>query len=235
MKRIGIIGAMAVEIAALKEEMKQTEECTVAAMHFCSGEIYGVPVVVVQSGIGKVNAGMCTQILADLFDVSCVINTGVAGSLDKRIHIGDFVIATDLVQYDVNATVFGYQKGEIPQMHRLSFPTDEKLAEELTAAVKKAAPEIGVFRGRIISGDRFIATQEEKNSLAPFQGMCCEMESAAIAQAAFLNNIPCAIIRAISDQADESVKISYDEFEGIAAKHCADMVLCYLKGLADGN
>lgn len=222
--KIGIIGAMNVEIATLRKQMTAREDVTRAGMQFSCGKIGNTEVVVVQSGIGKVNAGCCVQILADMFHVTHIINTGVAGSLNNDINIGDIVVSTGAMYHDVDATVFGYQRGEIPQMGIVSFPADEVLRAAAVKAVKEAAPEVQVFEGQVLSGDQFISTREKKEDLMKnFSGYCAEMEGAAIAQASYINGIPYVIIRAISDKADESVEESYDVFEGKAAIHCANI------------
>ncbi|MEE3419754.1 MAG: 5'-methylthioadenosine/adenosylhomocysteine nucleosidase [Lachnospiraceae bacterium] len=225
MMKIGIIGAMDVEVAELVSKVVDAKTFTRAGMTFVDGKIGKTPVVVVKSGVGKVNAGICVQILADVFQVSHVINTGVAGSLDNRIDVGDIVVSTDAVYHDVDATVFGYQKGEVPQLGTAAFPADEELRKAAVAAVRAADPDVHVFEGRVASGDQFIASREIKNGIkADFDALCCEMEGCAIAQAAYVNHIPFVIIRAISDKADESVTVSYDIFEKKAAEHCARLV-----------
>lgn len=230
--KIGIIGAMDVEVAALREKMTKSNYVHKAGMDFDEGMIGNCPVVVVKSGVGKVNAALCVQILIDDFKVSHVINTGVAGSLNNEINIGDIVVSTDAMYHDVDATVFGYQKGEVPQMGFISFPADLTLRAMSVHAVRKAAPDVQVFEGRILSGDQFIASHEKKLQLAAdFSGFCAEMEGSAIAQACYVNTVPFVIIRAISDKADESVTESYDVFEGKAAKHCADIVFAMIAGI----
>lgn len=232
--KIGVIGAMDVEVAALKKDMNITRTTTKAGMTFCEGSFAGTDAVVVQSGIGKVNAALCVQILVDEFAITHLLNTGVAGSLCNDINIGDIVVSTDAVYHDVDATIFGYAKGEVPQMGRLSFPADDLLRQAAVAAVGSAAPEVRAFEGRVVSGDQFIASHEKKVQIAEeFQGLCCEMEGCAIAQAAFVNHLPFVIIRAISDKADESVSVSYEEFEGKAAEHCAHIVSYLLTHLQD--
>ncbi len=223
--KIGIIGAMDVEVASLKEHLEQAHSLSYAGMEFSEGLLNGVPAVVVKSGICKVNAALCVQLLVDHFQITHVMNTGVAGSLDNRINIGDIVVSTDAMYHDVDATIFGYQLGEIPQEGMISFPADPSLRAHAVEAVQKAAPDVQVFEGQILSGDQFISSKAKKEQLkSDFHGMCCEMEGAAIAQAAHANNIPFVIIRAISDKADESVTESYDVFESKAARHCADIV-----------
>ena len=190
--KIGIIGAMDVEVARLTAGMNKEREIERAGMHFCEGWIGGSEVVVVRCGIGKVNAGLCVQILCDLFDVTHVINTGIAGSLDEEINIGDVVVSIDAMYHDM----------------------------------------VGVFEGRVVSGDQFICERSRKDEIAAtFGGLCTEMEGAAIAQAAYINGIPFVIVRAISDKADESVHVSYEEFEAKAAEHCASIVEHMVKSL----
>ncbi|MBR1671196.1 MAG: 5'-methylthioadenosine/adenosylhomocysteine nucleosidase [Butyrivibrio sp.] len=230
--KIGIIGAMEVEIASLKSSMDIKRTVEKASMEFCEGTIGGIDVVVVKSGVAKVNAGICVQILCDIFEVTHVINTGVAGSLDARINIGDIVLSTDACYHDVDATVFGYKKGEVPQLGVHAFPADKELIQKASAAIKKAAPDIGVFEGRVCSGDQFISSPDVKKAIIDEQGgMCAEMEGAAIAQACYLNKIPFIIIRAISDKADGSDIVDYPVFEEKAARDCAAVVTELIKSL----
>lgn len=223
--KIGIIGAMEVEVATLKSQMNIKNVVTKASMEFNEGTIGNTEVVIVRSGVAKVNAGICVQILVDMFNVTHVINTGVAGSLDARINIGDIVLSTDACYHDVDATVFGYKKGEVPQLGIHAFPADVSLREAAKAAIKKAAPDLGVFEGRVCSGDQFVSSPDVKKAIIDEQGgMCTEMEGAAIAQACYLNKIPFVIIRAISDKADGSDIVDYPVFEEKAAHDCAALV-----------
>lgn len=233
MKKIGIIGAMDVEVNTLKKDMKIEKICKKAGMEFCEGILKNQKVVVVRSGIGKVNAAVCTQILVDLFGVDAVINTGIAGSLNAEINIGDIVISTDVVHHDMDAVNFGYPLGQIPQMDVFSFPTDEKLAETAKSVCEKVNPEIQVFRGRVVSGDQFIADRAVKERIEKnFHGFCTEMEGAAIAQAAYLNQVPFVIIRAISDKADNSATMDYPTFEKQAVEHSVRLVEGLMEALA---
>lgn len=210
----GIIGAMEEEVSQIVHKMKDVKKTEIAGMTFNSGSLEGKPLVVVKSGIGKVNAAICTQILATYFKADAVINTGVAGSLKNEINIGDVVISTDAIQHDMDATGFGYEPGVIPRMKTSVFAADNNLIKMAEDACKSAVPEIGVFKGRIVSGDQFITDKATKDRLIKqFKGYCTEMEGAAIAQAAYLNNIPFLIIRAISDKADDSASMDYSEFE----------------------
>ncbi len=229
---LGIIGAMEEEVARIKEAMDQTTVLEKAGMQFCKGKLEQKDVVVVCCGIGKVNAGLCTQILADCFDVSAVINTGIAGSLRAKIDIGDIVLSTDALQHDVEAIAFGYPVGQIPRMDTLSFPADEELRKIAKDACERVNPDIHVYEGRVVSGDQFISDQNKKEWLIEtFDGYCTEMEGAAIAQAAYLNQIPFLIIRAISDKADNSASEDYPTFEAKAIVHCVNLTMeivrCY--------
>ena len=225
MNKIGIIGAMEEEVAILKEQMEVSHRAERAGMEFFEGKLAGKDVVVVRSGIGKVNAGICAQILADLFQVDAIINTGIAGSLNADIDIGDIVISTDAVQHDMDAVNFGYPLGQIPRMDTLAFPADEKLIETARQACRQANPDIHVFAGRVVTGDQFVAERAVKERISSnFGGFCTEMEGAAIAQAAYLNKIPFVILRAISDKADDSATMDYPAFEKKAIEHSVKLV-----------
>ena len=231
---IGIIGAMDEEVKALADMMSGVETATVAGMVFKKGQLKGKDVVVVRSGIGKVNAAVCTQILADRYNVDCVINTGVAGSLKNEINIGDIVISSDAIQHDMDATGFGYEPGVIPRMETSTFIADEKLRKLAKECCERVNPDIHVFEGRVVSGDQFISDKAKKEFiLNTFAGDCTEMEGAAIAQAAYLNQIPFLIIRAISDKADDSATEDYPTFEAKAIAHSVKLVQAIVAGYAN--
>ncbi|MBP3218438.1 MAG: 5'-methylthioadenosine/adenosylhomocysteine nucleosidase [Lachnospiraceae bacterium] len=220
--KVGIIGAMEAEVARIKENMAITRTVEKAQMKFYEGAIGSTSAVVVQCGVGKVNAGLCVQILVDCFHVTHLINTGVAGSLCNDLNIGDVVVSTEAVYHDVDATVFGYAPGEVPSMGTAAFPADEMLRKAAVDAVHTAAPDISVLEGRIASGDQFVCRAEQKAAIIEtFAPLCTEMEGAAIAQAAYLNKIPFVILRAISDKADGSDLVDYPVFEKKAAADCA--------------
>ena len=223
---LGIIGAMEEEIAKIKEEMEQVKVERTAGMEFNCGKLRGIDAVVVRSGIGKVNAALCSQILADCYHVDAIINTGIAGSLKNEINIGDIVLSTDALQHDMDATSFGYEPGQVPSLDVLSFRADEKLIHMAKECCETVNPEINVFTGRIVSGDQFVSDRDKKKWLAEtFDGFCTEMEGAAIAQAAYLNNIPYLVIRAISDKADDSATVDYPAFEAKAIEHSVRLLL----------
>lgn len=229
---LGIIGAMDEEVAKIKERLENVEIQTFGGMDFYKGNFEGKSVVVVRSGIGKVNAAVCAQILADRYQVSGIVNTGIAGSLMAKIDIGDIVLSTDALQHDMDATNFGYPAGQIPRMDVLSFPADPKLLALAKECCGRVNPEIHTYEGRVVSGDQFISDQKKKDWLIEtFHGYCTEMEGAAIAQAAYLNGIPFLIIRAISDKADNSANVDYPTFEAQAIIHSVNLMLemirCY--------
>jgi adenosylhomocysteine nucleosidase len=225
MNRIGIIGAMEEEVNIIKNQMQDVTIQTIASMDFCEGFLKGKEVIVVRCGIGKVNAAICTQILADRYQVEAVINTGVAGSLRNEIDIADIVLSTDTLQHDMDATGFGYEPGVIPRMEQSIFEADKKLLALAKEVCHKVIPEVGVHTGRIVSGDQFISDSKKKTWLVDkFQGYCTEMEGAAIAQAAYLNHLPFLIIRAISDKADQSAEMAYSEFEELAISQTVKLI-----------
>jgi adenosylhomocysteine nucleosidase len=234
MKRIGIIGAMEEEVSNLKEEMTDVTTKTKAGMEFFEGKLCGVGAVVVRSGIGKVNAGICTQILVDDYGIGAVINTGIAGSLLSEINIGDIVVSVDALQYDVHVEAFDYAPGQIPRMDTLAFPADKMLIALAEAVCKEVNPDIRTHRGRIVSGDSFVSDHETKMKLREmYNGSCAEMEGAAIAQAAYLNGIGCVILRAISDKADDSAAEDYDTFEKKAIRHSVNLVRGMLQKIGE--
>lgn len=233
MKKIGIIGAMDEEVSRLKEKMKVDKIENKAGMEFYHGNLAGKDVVIVKSGIGKVNAGICTQILVDDFQVEAVINTGVAGSLRNEINIGDIVLSSDSLQHDMDATGFGYEPGVIPRMEQSVFEGDAKLLQLAKEVNEQVNPEISTFVGRVVSGDQFISDKEKKDYLIKqFEGFCTEMEGAAIAQVCYLNEIPYLVIRAISDKADNSATMDYGEFEAKAIEHTVKLVTGMMEKLA---
>lgn len=229
-KKIGIIGAMDEEVSKLKDCLEHLQVTTTAAMDFYEGSMCGMDVVIVRSGIGKVNAAICAQILADRFGVTAIINTGIAGSLKNEINIGDIVLSTDAIQHDMDAAAFGYELGVIPRMETSDFQASRELMAMAENSCKQVLKDSSVFCGRILSGDQFISDKQKKDWLADnFGGYCTEMEGAAIAQAAYLNSIPFLIIRAISDKADDSAHMDYPAFEAMAIENSVLLVKEILK------
>ena len=233
MTKLGIIGAMAVEVETLKSEMSNLTVTKKAGMEFYDGVLEGLPVVVVQCGVGKVNAAMCAQVLCDCFDVTHLVNTGIAGSLCAELDIGDLLISCDAMYHDFDVQHFGYEMGEVPGMGRLTFPADEEMIGSAVAAAETVNP--GHSRvGRVASGDMFVAEKRVKEDIiAKTQALCTEMEGTAIAHVAFRNKLPFVILRAISDKADDSAEMDYPTFEAIAAHRCAQVARIMAKKLSE--
>lgn len=216
----GIIGAMDLEVETLKAAMVNATAHTFGPCEFICGSLDGAPCVIVQCGVGMVNAAACTQALIDRFAVSCVVNTGVAGSLTPSVGVGDMVIATDAVNWMMDVQNLGYDPGQTPGLPSASLPTSKALGDAAVAAAQAEGAQ--VHRGRIASGDRFVRETSERTRIAgTFDAVACEMEGAAIAQVCLRSDVPCAILRAISDTADGANAIDYPTFEATAARQCA--------------
>lgn len=225
MNKIGIIGAMDLEVDTLKSHLTDVKITQKAGMQFYEGILNGTPTVVVRCGIGKVNAALCVQILADIFEVTHLINTGVAGSLNAELNIGDILISRDALHHDMDVSALGYPLGEVPQMGRLEFPADPRMMELAKASCERVCGDVHAIYGRVVSGDQFISDGSLKDRLVNlFHGDCTEMEGASIAHGAYLNKLPFVIIRAISDKADGSAQMDYPQFEKAAAEHSAKLV-----------
>ena len=230
--KLGIIGAMAVEIAALKENMEELTSSDYAGMTFYEGKLQGLSVVLVQCGIGKINAAMCTQVLVDRYEITHVVNTGIAGSLDAKLDIGDLVISRDAIHHDFDLRFWGRPIGQVPGMDVIAFPADEKLKQLAFAAAESVNPGHTAV-GTVASGDQFICSKEQKEKIIADTGaVCAEMEGASIAHTAYRNGIPFVIIRAISDKADDSAQMDYPTFEAIAADRCAKVTMALAKELS---
>ncbi len=231
-RKIGVIGAMQVETELLQQRMHHVTVSEKAGMQFYDGMIGNTAAVIVQSGVGKVNAAVCAEILINSFGITHLINTGIAGSLKDEIHVLDIVVAEDAVYHDFDITNFKYPYGQVPGIGRQTFPADEELSKDILLALKETSPDAHVFTGRVASGDQFIRTDERKKWIIDtFAASCCEMEGAAIAHAAYINKIPFAIVRLISDNADDEAAMSYDEIETKAAHMSAEMLFKVLEKL----
>ena len=235
MTKLGIIGAMEQEVEALLARMEEKSESERAGSRFYDGMLEGLPVTVVQCGVGKVNAALCTQILCDCFGVTHLVNTGIAGSLCADLDIGDLVVSQDAMYHDVDAVAFGYPMGKVPGMDVTAFPADDTLVGYAFAAAESVNPGHTKI-GRVASGDQFVASRAVKERIIQLtKGLCTEMEGAAIAQTAYRNGIPFVILRAISDKADDSAEMDYPSFERIAAHRCAAVTMELAKRLFDAE
>lgn len=204
MKTIGIIGAMEEEIQSIKPNIDIISTKNIVGLDFYMGKMGKNNVVLVRSGIGKVNAAICTQVLIDLYAVDYIINVGVAGGINKELKIGDIVIASNVMHHDIDTTFFGDEIGTIPRMEESCFKSDEELIEIATKACETENLS-QVYIGRIVSGDQFICDIDKKNKIdLHFKPYCVDMESAAIGHTSYLNKIPFIVIRSISDGSDEN-------------------------------
>lgn len=231
MIKLGIIGAMEQEVETLLAQMENKSVATVAGSTFYEGLLSGLDVVVVQCGIGKVNAALCVQILCTKYGITHAVNTGIAGSLCAELDIGDLVVSRDAMYHDFDCTHFGYLYGKVPGMDVVSFPADETMMKLAFDAANSVHPG-HVTVGRVASGDQFVAEQILKDKIiANTQALCTEMEGTAIAQTAYRNGIPFVILRAISDKADNSAEIDYPTFEKQAAHRCAAVTMALAAAL----
>ena len=235
MKKIGIIGAMTVEVETLKQQLLDLKLTKLAGMEFYEGILEDLPCVVVQCGVGKVNAAMCTQILCACFAVTHIINTGVAGSLCAELDIGDFVISKEAIYHDFDCHVINpnYTVGQVPGMAVRAFPADAELMRLAIYAANQVHQD-HARTGTVASGDQFVCDKALKAKIISDTGaLCTEMEGAAIAHTAWRNQVPFVVIRAISDKADDSAQMDYPTFETIAAKRCAQVTKTLVRKLAE--
>ncbi|MFC6170571.1 5'-methylthioadenosine/adenosylhomocysteine nucleosidase [Lapidilactobacillus mulanensis] len=230
--KIGIIGAMNEEVKILKNKMINTESKMIANSDFCIGYIDGVEIILVQSGIGKVQAAIAATILSEKYHPDMIINTGSAGVIGKNLTIGDIVISKELAYHDVDATAFGYAYGQLPQQVK-RFSANKKLIAQVEKAANKFSLKTRV--GLIVSGDQFIASEKQKyNILKHFpDALASEMEGTAIAQVALQFEIPFVVIRAMSDVGDEKAGVSFDDFIIEAGKRSALMVIQLIQEVSD--
>lgn len=222
---IGIIAAMEEEIEELINKVKISQKKTKANLTFISGVLYNNEVVLVTSGIGKVNAAICTQILIDDFNVDKVINVGIAGGLGENILPGDVVIADSLVQHDIDTSFFGDSIGQIPRLDVFDFKCDEQLIKIAQKSCMNLNNNHKFYIGRIVSGDQFIVDLKKIKYLKQkFNALACEMEGASIAHVCYVNKIPFIIIRSISDNAIIGAHMDYEILKPIAIKNSIEIL-----------
>ena len=226
--RIGIIGAMSVEVEALKDKLEGLETVAVSGIEFHCGRLCGKDVVVAKCGIGKVFAAMCAQTMIIRFDVTHVINTGVGGTLSADLDILDIAIADGVVQHDMDTSPIGDPVGLISGINKVVLPTSSRLATLARNGAVGMGKKCAV--GIIASGDQFIASREKKNYIRDnFSAIACEMEGAAIGHVCYVNETPFAVIRAISDTADDSSHMDYGEFLKRAAERSFKVVTKFVE------
>ncbi|MGL5796989.1 MAG: 5'-methylthioadenosine/adenosylhomocysteine nucleosidase [Cetobacterium sp.] len=229
-ERIAIIGAMDSEIKILLSVMKDVKKEEKASVIFYEGKLENKDVVVFKSGIGKVNAAMSTTIAMEEFDVNKIIFTGVAGAINSNLNITDVVISDYLVQHDYDTTVFGSKKGAVPGSVDSKFSADKELIKIAKTSAEKVLGKKKVHVGTIATGDQFIADKKTVQALeADFGAMAVEMEGAAVAHVANLYKAPVVVIRSMSDKADGSAHMNYNDFVNIAADNSAKIVIDMLK------
>lgn len=217
MSLLGIICAMDSELAPILRNMEIQTTTKKAGMTFTKGTLHGQRIVAVVSGIGKVNAAVCTEILIEVFGCTHILNVGVAGGLKEDIYPLDVVAGIDLIQHDVDATAFGERLGQIPNLDTLAFPADEAMLALIDDAAQQNG--VGLRKGRIVSGDQFIADiGKSLNLVKDFDALACEMEGAAIAQVCYLNQTPFIVLRSISDNANNGATMDYEDFKVSASE-----------------
>ena len=232
MVTIGIIGAMEEEIAYIKEKMQIVSVKNIVGVDFQIGTMHGKSIVLARSGIGKVNAALCTQVLVDLYGVDYIINIGVAGGVDRELSVGDVVISSEVCQHDFDCTGFGHEPGVIPRMAESMFKADNALVKLAKTSADMLVGDNKAISGRIVSGDQFVAKKEDTKRIWDiFKASCVEMEGGAVAQAAYLNQVPFVIIRTISDNADEEANSDFAKFVETSAKRSALIIDEMIKGL----
>lgn len=225
---LGIIGAMDVEVNAIKDKITRKTVTKIAGAEFVCGFLKEVMVCVAQCSPGKVNAALCTQAMIDNFDIDKIINVGVGCSLSDDVVIKNIVIATDVCEYDIDISALGEPLGFINGLNTIKIKTDEELSEKLARTAINYGEKI--HRGTIASGDTFIAENALKQKLAStFNAVCGEMEGGAIGHTCAANNIPFAVIRSISDGGNEQAQLDYPTFKKIAADISTAIIIEYIK------
>ncbi|MCS1350113.1 5'-methylthioadenosine/adenosylhomocysteine nucleosidase [Mechercharimyces sp. CAU 1602] len=221
---IGIIGAMDEEISRFQADMKMEKQSEVAGVCFYEGIFAGKSIVLCKSGVGKVNAAICTQVLIDRYDVHAIIFTGVAGALDPNLEIGDCVISTQCQYHDMDVTALGLERGQIPFQEVSVFKADPmwvRLAREAGESIAEGK----TVEGKVLSGDQFISSTKTVLQLwSQLEGVCVEMEGAAVAHVCHANGVPFVVIRSISDKADHSATVNFEKFTELASHRSCVMV-----------
>ena len=226
--KIGLIGAMTVEVEALRDEMENAVRTVVSGMEFWEGRLCGQDVVLAVAGIGKVNAAMCAQTMILRFAPDAVLNTGVAGGIGSGVKILDVVVADAVAQHDMDTSPLGDPVGLIPGLNVVEMKCDEALCDRACAAARSVGVE--PVRGLIVSGDQFIGSQAQIDRIrAHFDARAAEMEGAAIGQVCAINRVPFTVIRAISDGGDADAQMDYPQFVKLAAARSVRIVEAFLR------
>lgn len=229
--KIGIIGAMEIEVAELKQLMNNISTEKISGITYYKGQINEKDVVVAKSGVGKVNSAVCTQTMILKYSPDVIINTGVAGSLDTRLNIADLVISDYVIQHDMDTSALGDPFGYISGLNIIKIPSTKHIIDKIKTSAK-AIEDTNVFVGTIASGDQFISTNEQKKFITTnFNALCAEMEGASIGHVCYMNNVDFCIVRAISDNANGDAHIDFSSFVQIAVKKTTQLILNFLNNL----
>lgn len=227
-ERVGIICAMTKEAEGIISAMTDVKTEKISGITFNIGKIKGKDAVVAVCGIGKVFAAICAQTMIIKYSPSLIINSGVAGGLSGELKIGDIAIATSLVQHDMDTSPLGDPKGLISGINIINLPCDEDVTDRLEKAC--LGEGVNVVRGVIASGDRFIAENKDKDFIrTEFGAVACEMEGASVGQVCYVNNVPCAVMRAISDGGDDNASVDYPTFAKMAAERAIRVILRFFE------
>lgn len=229
--KIAIIGAMEEEVTILRQNIEDLKQETIAGYEFNIGKMEGVDVILLRSGIGKVNAAMSSTILLDRYKPDYVINTGSAGGFNPALNVGDVVISSEVRHHDVDVTAFGYEYGQVPQLPA-AFEADAELVKKAEESAKEIS-EIQVVRGLIATGDSFMSDPVRVDYIKDkFQDLqAVEMEAAAVAQVAYQFKTPFVVIRSLSDIAGKESGVSFEQFLEKAALHSANLVMKIVSAL----
>lgn len=226
---VGIIGAMELEVQALKNLMVNAETRNISGIEFYRGSINGCEAVVAVAGVGKVNAAVCAEAMILSYAPDCLINVGVAGGLSQELGIGDIAVASAVVEHDMDTTPIGDPRGFISGINTVEMKADARVTGMVTDAVKAAG--INYRCGVIASGDQFIASKEQRGEIMKnFDAIAAEMEGASVGHVCMMNGVPFAVIRAISDGANSDSVTDYPTFAKAAAQNSVKIILEFLKG-----
>ncbi len=227
---IGIICALKIEVDGLKALMENAEITKKAGLEFTCGKIFDKDVVLLECGVGKVNAAVGTQIMIDLYKPEVLINSGIAGSLTKQLTVGDIVISTDCVEHDFNCTELNEPRGQIwfTDEKRIAIPADEAICEKLAVCCEGLGAH--VMRGRIATGDIFVTYRAKREFIAyEFDALCCEMEGGAVGHVCYMNKVPFAILRSISDDLKFNQAENYEDFKEMAADRAIKAIKKFIR------
>ena len=225
---IGIIGAMASEVDGLKAIMSDAKIKNVSTVDFYSGSINGTDVVVAQAGVGKVNAAVTAQTMILEYGVDMLINIGVAGGIADSLKIGDIVVASSLVEHDMDTTAIGDEPGFITGIDKVYMDTDKKVSDMILECADDL--KLHTLSGVIATGDIFVSTDQVRDRLRnQFNAVAAEMEGGAISHVCTMNNIPFAVLRAMSDCANDDSKVDFPIFATEAAKKSIEIIKLFLK------